>query len=124
MSDTRKPLSPHNEHPRLTPDRNVEAGVEGTFPASDPVSNTTTQGARAVSPGAMQGSPLPPDEGLITLSRRFPDQEAAKLTLETMVREGPIDRRMAQIAAEDGGAILQVRAVPADAARLGDLLEK
>lgn len=115
-----------DSHPATTPDHVVEAGVEQTFPASDPVSSTISQGSRAVSPGDMMhptGSKPAATQGEVTISLPFPDQESAKLALETLVREGPVDRRSAEILSEGGGVQLKVLVPQADAERLRAKLE-
>jgi hypothetical protein len=105
MSD-RTPARPA-EHPELTPERNVESAVRDTFPASDAISPTASQGARAVpADRLMQGTDAatfakPADA--VTLTQSFPDPETAKLALETLVREGPVDRRCTQLDGEAGG---------------------
>lgn len=116
-----------DKHPATTPDHVVEAGVEQTFPASDPVSSTTSQGSRAVSPGDMMhptGSKPEPTKDEVTISLPFPDQESAKLALETLVREGPVDRRSAEILGEGTGVQLRVLVPKADAERLRAKLER
>ena len=116
-----------DERPELTRERNVEAGVRDTFPASDPVSSTTAQGSRAVPPQEMmqQGGSKPAAAvAPVTFSVRFPNQESAKLALETLVREGPIDRRCAELAAEGDGATLKVTAAGAEAERFKELLHR
>ena len=55
-----------------TPDNNVEAAVEGTFPASDPMSTIASQGARAVPPEEMMhASDSKPRGDTATLTARF-----------------------------------------------------
>ena len=114
-------------HPQQTSDAQVESGVEQTFPASDPVAFTTSQGSRAERPEAMmeqQGSkPTPCDDG-VTLSMRFPDSETAKLALEAAVREGPIDRRCAEIALDDDRVMMRLEVPRVDRERLDGLLRK
>jgi hypothetical protein len=114
-----------NERPELTPDRNVDAGVKDTFPASDPVAATASQGSRAV-PAEKMMAPAgskPPD-GCVAVKARFRDREAAKLALESLVREGPVDPSHAEIQAGDDAVTLCVQAQPKDAGRLGELLRK
>jgi hypothetical protein len=124
MPDSKKQTD-LKERPSLTPDRNVEAAVEGTFPASDPVATTASQGARAVpAEEMMQASSAAarvPDDA-VTLTECFPDAEAAKLALETLVRDGPVDRRFAQIGTGDGGVSLTLQAPRQDAKRLEEML--
>lgn len=115
------------DHPTNTPEHVVESGVEQTFPASDPVANTTSMGSRAVPPQDMMhaaGSKPVAGADCVTISRRFADAEAAKLALETLVREGPVDRRSAEISAEGDGASLHVTVPRADADRLRGKLER
>ncbi|MBK1661119.1 hypothetical protein [Paracraurococcus ruber] len=113
--------------PEHTSDANVETGVEQTFPASDPVAHTTSQGSRAVAPETMMqpkdSRPAPSVDG-VTLSLRFPDSETAKLALEAVVREGPIDRRSADIALDDDRVMMRLEVPRADRERLDGLLKK
>ena len=115
------------DHPENTSDAQVESGVEQTFPASDPVAFTTSQGSRAERPEAMMeksgSKPTPCDDG-VTLSLRFPDSETAKLALEAAVREGPIDRRCAEINLDDDWVMMRLEVPRADRERLDGLLKK
>lgn len=104
-------------------DRIQDVAVAGTFPASDPPAGTAESGARAVPPEQMmQGASSAPAGDAVTLQRRFADGEAAKLALEGLVRDGPIDRRSAEIHPQAGGAELRIQAPAADADRLRRLL--
>jgi hypothetical protein len=116
--------SSQNAHKHLdnTPDPAVEKAVRDTFPASDPVSNTATQGARAVPPEQMMDTPHAANDAGVTLTRRFPDRETAKLALETLVRNAPLDRSSAQLHEAGGEVELRIMAPPGDAARIGDML--
>jgi len=108
-----------------TPDNNVEASVEGTFPASDPMSTVASQGARAVPPEEMMGGGGKPQSGAATLTARFKTMEAAKLALEAMVREGPVDRTCAELqAGGDSAATLSLSVPQADQGRLGEMLQR
>jgi hypothetical protein len=115
------------ERPEHASDAQVEAGVEQTFPASDPVAFAASQGNRAERPEAMMNAagskPTPCDDG-VTLSMRFPDSETAKLALEAAVREGPIDRRSAQIDLDDDRVMMRLEVPRADRERLDGLLKK
>ena len=116
-----------NEMPHLTPDRNVEAGVEDTFPASDPSSSTASQGARAVPPedimDSAAGACAKPGE-CVEVNARVRDREAAKLALESLVREGPLDRRHAEIRAVGDQVTLHFQAPTKDAPRLEALVQQ
>src|SRR5688572_503886 len=82
--------------PGQAAENDLDEGVRETFPASDAVAGTPTQGARAVPPERMMEAGRDGFEdttGTVTVTARFKDQEAAKLAVETMVRDGPIDRR-------------------------------
>ena len=112
------------DRPDKTRDANVEAAVEDTFPASDPVGYTAAQGTRAVpAEDMMPSSVAAQSAGLTSFTVPFPSQESAKLALETLVREGPVDRRCAGMSQEDGHTLLRIAAPQADIARLKSLLE-
>jgi hypothetical protein len=111
------------DRPDKTRDANVEAAVEDTFPASDPVSNTAAHGARAVPAEDMMPSQVSAQTaGLASFTVPFPKPEDAKLALETLVREGPVDRRCAEITQEGGQTALRISAPEADIARLKSML--
>ena len=109
-----------------TPDRNVEAAVEGTFPASDPMGTIASQGARAVPPEEMMhASGSKPHGGdTAAITARFDGMESAKLAVEALVRDGPVDRRCADV--ERAGDVATVRlSVPqADRQRLEEMLHR
>lgn len=108
-------------------DRRIDEAVEGTFPASDPATTGAIQGARAVAPEEImrsaQEKPAAPADA-VTLQHRFRDAAAAKLALEALVREGPLDRRCAELVQEGEAASLRVAVARADAERLGELLRR
>jgi len=108
-------------------DAKVEEAVEQSFPASDPGGNAGDQGNRAVPPERMmQGddNTLPRNADSATIHLRFPDSEAAKLALEAAVREGPVDRRCADITLDDDRVMMRLEVPQADAGRLEALLRK
>ncbi len=109
-------------------ERSLDTAVEATFPASDPSAATSTQGARAVpvegmldGPGGGDAAPGAADR---PVRRHFADAEAAKLALESLVREAPLERRCAAIEPAAGGATLVIRSAPDDAARIEALLDR
>ncbi|HYZ32466.1 MAG TPA: hypothetical protein VE684_09320 [Crenalkalicoccus sp.] len=115
--------------PVLRPDNKqtpcVDTAAEHTFPASDPPTFAPSEGARAVSAEEMLHGGGPAEAGeTVPITRRFADAEAAKLALETLVREGPVDRRAARIREEGGAATLELSAPAADAERLRGLMER
>lgn len=121
-----------DERPEMTPERNVESGVRDTFPASDPTASTNVQGARAVPPQRMmrgEGDAAPQDsaggEETVTLTARFADQEAAKLAVEALVRDVPIDRNRAALQDAEGPAVLvTVHATQQEAERVKAMLQR
>ncbi len=111
------------ERPENTSDRTQEQAVEGTFPASDPLATTATQGSRAVPPEQLLGGG-PAAAGSETLTRRFPDVETAKLALEALVREGPVEPSLCEVSHTEQGAELKITSPKGQEARLRDLLER
>jgi hypothetical protein len=103
----------------------IDESVAETFPASDPTGHTTSSGARAVSADEMlkSGSAAPPADST-TITARFRDAQSAKLAVEEVVRNGPVDRRATQIRAHDDAVIVQVTASRADSERLVKMLER
>jgi hypothetical protein len=104
-------------------DARQDEAVRETFPASDPPASMASGSARAVPPQELIDHPhaVP---GAVTLQRRFPDTEAAKLALEAMVRQGPVDRAAAEIRHADGGAELRLQVPAENAERIRALLTK
>lgn len=108
-----------------TPDKNVEAAVEGTFPASDPAGTTASQGARAVPPEElMHASGSKPQGDGAPLTAKFDSMEAAKLAVEALVRDGPVDRRCAEVQPAGDTATVRLSVPQADRQRLEDMLKK
>ena len=108
-----------------TPDKNVESAVEGTFPASDPMSTIASQGARAVPPEElMHASGSKPQGDTATLTARFDGMEAAKLAVEALVRDGPVDRRCADVERAGDAATVRLAVPQADRQRLEEMLNR
>jgi hypothetical protein len=103
-------------------DADQQIAVTDSFPASDPPSDTGESGPRAVPPGELIGRAHPPRQGAVLLQRRFADQESAKLALEALVRDGPLDPEAADLRHEGAEVELRIMAPPADADRLRRLL--
>jgi hypothetical protein len=97
-------------------DKDQQRGVVDTFPASDPLSDTGTQGPRAVPAGAQHQAP--PVTDAVQLSRHFADAESAKLALEQLVRSAPLDRDATQLS----GSELRLSVPRGDAARIEKML--
>jgi hypothetical protein len=108
-----------------TPDNNVEAAVEGTFPASDPMGTIASQGARAVPPEEMmRGQDAKPQGDTATLTARFDGMESAKLAVEALVRDGPVDRSCAQTERAGDAATVRLSVPQADRQRLEEMLRR
>jgi len=126
--DTEKAASGYRHHdatPGSAPDRSTRAAAPDSFPASDPLATTAAVGSRAVDPAelmARQDADTGGVEGGRRVAALFPDQEAAKLALERLVREVPLDRRCATLRGADGGVLLEATVAGADAARVGEML--
>jgi hypothetical protein len=104
-------------------DQKTDEEVTETFPASDPIATTNTAGARAVPAQDMMEQQAPALPDAVTLHRSFPDAESAKLALEGLVRDGPVDRRLAEIT-NDNGVALRLNVPANDAERIRGLLER
>jgi hypothetical protein len=111
---------PGNPHPGNR-DAAQDAAVAGTFPASDPPASMASGAARAVPAESMTRQPAPVP-GAVTLRRDFAEAEAAKLALEGLVRDGPVDRAATAIRQAGSGCELVIQAPPEDADRLRRLL--
>ena len=96
-----------------------------SFPASDPPASMGGEaGTRAVPPQEMMGHAHAPVQGAVTLRRSFPDTESAKLALEGLVLDGPLDRDSAKLHHEGTAMELCVSVPPEDAERLRGLLAR
>ena len=108
-----------------TPDKNVEAAVEGTFPASDPMSTIASQGARAVpAEELMSDRDSKPQGSTAAVAARFESHEAAKLAVEALVRDGPVDRRCADVERAGDAATVRLSVPQADRQRLEEMLNR
>ncbi|MBY0332124.1 MAG: hypothetical protein K2X49_15805 [Acetobacteraceae bacterium] len=111
-----------------SPERKTEIAARDTFPASDAPAVGGADSVRAVPVERMLrdegGMPDGTPAGAATLTQAFPDAEAAKLALEQLVREGPLDRRCAAIRPGAAGAELVLTVPPADRGRLEALLRR
>ncbi len=124
MSGQKDPKTTQERADR-TPDNNVEAAVEGTFPASDPMSTSGSQGARAVpAEDLLHGRDSKPQGGTAAVTARFDGMESAKLAVEALVRDGPVDRRCAEVEPAGGAATVRLSVPQADQERLGDMLRR
>jgi hypothetical protein len=98
--------------------------LHDSFPASDPVATTAAVGSRAVDPAKLMKPQVEIHDAAMVIAR-FPDQEAAKLAVESLVRKLPLDRRRATTrSGEDGAIILEVAAPEADVERIAEMLRR
>jgi len=96
-----------------------------SFPASDPPASMGGEGGtRAVPPQRMMDRRRPVAADAVMLRRRFPSTEAAKLALESLVRDGPLDRGAADLVAIGREIELCIAADPDDVHRLRGLLAR
>jgi hypothetical protein len=104
-------------------DSDQDAAVAESFPASDPPATTAGEThARAVPPQEMMGARHKPPFDAVTLRRRFPTTEAAKLALEGLVRDGPVDRDCAELVPQGREVELLVHVSEEDCHRIRGLL--
>lgn len=104
-------------------EKQQDQAVADTFPASDPPATMGGEGGtRAVPPEEMMDRRRAPPPDAVTLRRRFPSTEAAKLALESLVREGPVDRSSTELVRIGKEIELRLCANPDDAHRLRGLL--
>jgi hypothetical protein len=105
-------------------DLSQDTAAADSFPASDPPASMGGEaGARAVPPAQMMDRPhRAPAADAVTLRRRFPSAEAAKLALEALVREGPLERCAAECVHLGREVELRIAADPDDVHRLRGLL--
>ena len=110
MSD--KAASP--DHPqagtsRSEAEKSIKVAVPDTFPASDPLAATPAVGVVAADIAGMMDSSdelQVPDPTQVTA--QFPDHVTAKLVVERLVREAPLDRRSAVLSDEGDGTRLDI----------------
>ncbi|MBD0320788.1 MAG: hypothetical protein ICV87_10670 [Gemmatimonadetes bacterium] len=107
-----------------TPDDHVEAAVEGTFPASDPIGTVASQGARAMPPEELMRESSNPQGDTATLTARFDGMETAKLAVEALVRDGPVDRSCAEVERAGDAATVRLHVPRADKQRLEEMLHR
>ena len=115
---------PQDGKPGSAADRSAKTAVPDSFPASDPVATTPAVGVRAMELGEMLEDTAPPEPVDATpLVVRFTDLMTAKLMVEKLVREVPLDRRNTAISEEGGAAVLEITAAGADLGRIRKMLD-
>ncbi|UFN47843.1 hypothetical protein LPC08_17750 [Roseomonas sp. OT10] len=119
-------VTQHHPNAGATPNRASQEASLDSFPASDAPAQRGETGARAVPPAEMMGDDevvqAPHDSQPLTF--HFAEKAKAKLALEAVVRDAPLDRRLATLEERGEGATLSIDAPPADAARVAELLER
>jgi hypothetical protein len=106
-------------------ERQQDKAVADTFPASDPPATMGGEGGtRAVPPQWMMDRPRPAAADAVTLRRRFPTPEAAKLALEGLVRDGPVDRSQSELVRIGREIELRLSTDPEDCPRIRGLLAR
>ena len=124
MSGQKDPKTTQERADR-TPDNNVEAAVEGTFPASDPMGTIASQGARAVpAEDLLHSRDSKPQGGTAAVTARFDGMESAKLAVEALVRDGPVDRRCADVERAGDAATVRIAVPQADRQRIEEMLRR
>ena len=126
-----KPASPTSEDrrtdgaPGTSADRSVKAAVPDTFPASDPVAATPAVGVRAEAVADLLDASAPPELlDPATVAARFADHVTAKLAIEKLVRDVPVDRRCATLSEEGDRVMLEVTSSKSDLDRVTEILRR
>jgi hypothetical protein len=110
---------------RKTKERAQDRAVAETFPASDPPASMGGEGhTRAVPPEEMMGTRHQRLRDAVTLRRRFPTTEAAKLAIEGVVRDGPVDRSCTEMVAKDHEVEVLLHVPEEDCHRIRGLLAR
>ena len=124
MSD--KPESPYRHHdgtPGSSADRSAKTSVPDTFPASDPAATSPVVGTRIEDMAAMMDAS---DEVHVpdstTVTALFPDRVTAKLAIEKLVRDVPLDRRCAALSEESSGTTLELTISKSNMDRVTEIL--
>lgn len=110
-------------HSTTTPDRRTDQAMRDTFPASDPAADRNLKGARAVPVEEMLNAEAAPVADSHAITRDYADAESAKLAMESLVRDVPIDPRHAQIVPGDP-VRLHIQAPAQDATRIEQVLDR
>jgi hypothetical protein len=119
--DTKRP----GEQNQTTQNNQQDMAVAETFPASDPPASMGGEGStRAVPPAELMDQHRPVPYQAVTLRRCFPTTEAAKLALEGLVRDGPIERNSATLKRIGKEVELLIAVDPDDCQRLRALLAR
>ncbi|MCW8088267.1 hypothetical protein [Sabulicella glaciei] len=113
----------HDATPGSAADRSAKTAVPDTFPASDPVAPTPAVGTRAVEMTEMMDASDKPDvPNPKSLTARFQDHVTAKLAVEKLVRDLPLDPRCATLSEASGATTLQLTISGSDTDRAMEML--
>jgi hypothetical protein len=106
-------------------DRSVKAAVPDTFPASDPAASTPAVGVRAEGVADLMDSSASPEVlDPATVAARFADHVTAKLAIEKLVRDVPVDRRSTELSDEGERVMLEVTISKLDLDRVTEILRR
>ena len=72
----------------------------------------------------MRGRDAKPQGNTASLTARFDSMEAAKLAVEALVRDGPVDRHCAEVEQAGQAATVRITVPAADEQRLGEMLRR
>jgi len=123
MSDKPSEYRHHDGTPGSAADRSAKTAIPDSFPASDPMATTPMVGLRAEPVAELMEAAEQPallDPAMVTA--RLPDHVTAKLAVEKLVRDIPLDRRSISISEEGGRSMLEVNASKPDMERIIQLL--
>ncbi|WP_207540943.1 hypothetical protein [Sabulicella rubraurantiaca] len=113
----------HDRTPGSPADRSAKTAVPDTFPASDPVAATPAVGTRAADMTEMMDASDKSNVADPTMvSARFQDHVTAKLAVEKLVRDLPLDQRCATLSEEGGKTTLEITLSKSDKDRAVEML--
>lgn len=123
MSDKSSEYRHHDGTPGSSADRSARTAVPDSFPASDPVATTPAVGVRAMDVAEMMPATEKPElPHPIHVTARFADSVTAKLAVEQLVRDIPLDRACAELSEEGAKTLLEVTTTRTDLARVTGIL--
>ncbi len=112
----------HDATPGSAADRSVRVAVPDSFPASDRAAITPAVGVRAMDVAGMMEASRQDVPHARQSAADFQDHVTAKLALEQLVREIPLDRSRAMLSGEGDRTVLEVTASKADLDRVAKIL--
>ncbi|MBX9751503.1 MAG: hypothetical protein K5Q68_18085 [Roseococcus sp.] len=123
MSDKPSEYRHHDGTPGSSADRSAKTAVPDSFPASDPVATTPAVGVRAMDVTEMMPATEKPEvRHPIHLTARFEDSVTAKLAVEKLVRDIPLERACTELSEEGDKTLLEVTTTRTDVERVTTIL--